>query len=270
VLSNGDNGVSMSITGVYRTWHISKTNPNAGSGITLQFNWQASDIVGSLTNPIVMHYNALAAGGPKWEKYRDNITRGENKLTLSGYMDAFSPFIIVEDNTVLPLTWGVVSVNRSGAAALVKWTAYTEENEGMYHVQHSTDGKEWNTIGSLVPSGNFLSPSQYQFLHAQPANGINYYRIIEQDKDGSQYIGKTVSLILGSTTGFRIYPNPVAGGVLNIDHPNAEILKIFDNNGTLVKSAQVKAGHNIIDLSALPKGIYLVKSVKETITLIIP
>jgi len=53
-----------------------------------------------------------------------------------------------------------------------------------------------------------------------------------------------------------IYPNPVSN-VLNIKNAGIEIenVKIYDVNGRLVK--EVALDHNQIDLSQLPKGIYI-------------
>ena len=67
--------------------------------------------------------------------------------------------------------------------------------------------------------------------------------------------------------GFKLYPNPASGKVsIEMNAANAKVysLKVFDLTGRIVMNRNLKvvAGRNFekIDISALPKGIYMVQT----------
>lgn len=58
----------------------------------------------------------------------------------------------------------------------------------------------------------------------------------------------------------NIYPNP-SDGIINIDIENSNnaIMEIYDVNGMLLYSRQLKSKSEKTDISDLPKGVYMVK-----------
>lgn len=269
VFENGESGAQMAISGVKRTWNIGKNSPNGGEGVTLTFNWNATDVVNSLIVPSVHHYNVMAAGGSKWEKYTNNLKRKDNTLTFSGYMDSFSPFIILENTSTLPVSWGAISIGKQQESALLKWTVLSEENVHLYFIQHSVDGFNWTTIGTVNTTGITAGSANYQYLHNNPSNGVNYYRIKQQDINGRQNISKTVVLEWSFKNEFRIYPNPSTTGVIQITATNPGVLSLYNSNGALIKQLQIIRGTNILDISSFAKGVYILKTSDESINLIV-
>lgn len=179
---------------------------------------------------------------------------------------AFAQPAIFDDSYTLPVSWGSVDVNRQADGALVKWTTLSEENTQHYFVQHSTNGRDWTTVGTL-PAAN--QPSSYQFLHNHPANGLNYYQILQLGADGRPNISKIVTVLWSSKVNFRIYPNPVSTGTIHVDSKITGTLQFVSSTGVLVKQVQVTVGVNKIDVSNLAKGIYVIKAGDESSTLIV-
>ncbi|MCW3111609.1 MAG: type sorting protein [Segetibacter sp.] len=109
---------------------------------------------------------------------------------------------------------------QKGKSVQISWTALYEANVNTHEIQKSINGSSFNTIGTLIAQNN-AAPYRYNFLDATPTEGNNYYRLRTIDKQGKE----TLSNILMVNNGFgrtdiRILPNPVQGGVLNLQLQN--------------------------------------------------
>jgi hypothetical protein len=264
VYENGYSGATKNVTGVWRTWDISKNSANSGSGVDFVFNWADDDVIAPFLQPVVMHHN-----GSAWEKYYNNLSRRGNSVAFHGYTGTFSPFVVVDYATALPVSWGNVSVNRQQAGALVKWSTLSEVNAALYHVQHSSNGSEWTTVGTVAAKGNVDAKVDYEFLHANPVVGKNYYHIVQHDIDGKRIVSKTVSLLWTSGYSFQVYPNPATGGTVQVIAQQAGTLQVFNTAGVLVKKVQVNEGTNSVDISKMLKGVYVLVLGEKSMTLVV-
>jgi hypothetical protein len=85
--------------------------------------------------------------------------------------------------------------------------------------------------------------------------GQSYYRLQQQDYDGGIAYSPIQSILL-NTDDFRVFPNPFTNEI-NLINGQGE-LSIFNAFGKLVTQLQVNEEQQIIDLSYLPKGSYLI------------
>jgi hypothetical protein len=72
-----------------------------------------------------------------------------------------------------------------------------------------------------------------------------------------------------SESGLKVYPNPTSGRfTLEFETPAGEqqiLLQIFDVMGSKVQSRELTSGkHHAMDISNLPKGVYLVRVMDRT------
>ena len=97
---------------------------------------------------------------------------------------------------------------------------------------------------------------QYQFTDAQPAMGVNYYRLKQQDIDGRyeyssvrhvqhQYAGRTF-----------IFPNPADGFLSIVTQENKFKVQIINPDG---KVAATFTNQKNIAIQHLPSGIYYLR-----------
>lgn len=59
---------------------------------------------------------------------------------------------------------------------------------------------------------------------------------------------------------FNVFPNPIAGNILNIEMPNVSNYTIYNIEGKQFMKGRLEKGINTIEVSALQKGIYLIKT----------
>lgn len=146
---------------------------------------------------------------------------------------------------------------------ILRWRTATELNNSHFVVERSTDGRDFQPFGEVMGAGTTLAPQAYQYLDAQPAKGINYYRLTQVDYDGQATIHRTVTVQVGSReTGFTLFPNPVAH-TLTIERTQVgeAQLTISDMTGRVVRSTLLAPTTATLDLSDLPAGQYMVRLV---------
>lgn len=264
VLKEGTSGDEVLQGRVNSTWHIYKTNPNAGSGVSMDFSWNANSTAGLFTSPMLYHY------GEKWERLQTNITSTLTSLRINNYQGTFSPFAIMDITSTLPISWGNVSVTKTGKNALIKWNTLSEEKSAYYLVQHSSNNTQWNNIAKLDAAGNSQDEQRYQFLHESPSAGLNYYRLILVDVDGKQEFSKVVSANFHiDKAPFTLFPNPATFGTVQVSIAEAGTMLVYNSAGVQVKIIALQAGTTTVDISALPTGVYQIKIHEETKTLLV-
>ncbi|MFY7900700.1 MAG: T9SS type A sorting domain-containing protein, partial [Chitinophagaceae bacterium] len=146
------------------------------------------------------------------------------------------------------------------------WETALEINNKNFTVYHSIDGIHFNEIAE-IPSKN--QPSTYQFIHTNPSNKTNYYKLIQADNDGRKSdLGlRLVNFQSGNQKTIFIYPNPVQG-VVNINYySNAAdklLVQIFDITGKVIQETTIpvfqdKNQYSLPLNKQIIAGMYLMK-----------
>jgi hypothetical protein len=146
----------------------------------------------------------------------------------------------------------------------LKWVTTNETPGIQYEVQHSSDGINFTVI-KTIPSQN-SARSEYDWLHASPAKGKNYYRIraVENDKDAFTV---TRMLSFSNAETISLYPNPTqSGATITIRSSGNTMMQvnsveILDINGRPVATIPVVTGGPVmmITLPVIPSGRYILK-----------
>ena len=146
-------------------------------------------------------------------------------------------------------------------AALLTWRTASETNNHGFHIEKSTDGRQFGSIGFVEGSGSSHEERSYSFkdenFHADA-----YYRLRQIDFDGQEELSKLIFLKKEKGTAFHLYPNPAAGWLTIAGLPEDETatLTITDASGqaVLIKSAASLTDPDI-DVSGLQPGIYFIE-----------
>jgi len=160
---------------------------------------------------------------------------------------------------------------------LLEWITTQEENNSHFEVQRSFDGKVFETIGEVpatVTQGN--APNRYTFIDRNPGEGVNYYRLKQNDKPGElggmgRYeFSNVISILFDSGNLVKVYPNPVSDemqiesskirGELQWKLYDAAGMNILKGNGSKVNIKSLPAGTYILEI-AVEGGQYIRRSV---------
>jgi hypothetical protein len=150
------------------------------------------------------------------------------------------------------------TVNTGSSTAILKWGA-SFVNEGDYFiVEKSADGVHFETM-SAIGNSSFVSDTNFSITDNAIGNGLVYYRIRIAGEQGKYIYSKTISTSLNLVGDFRFYPNPVDKLlIIRSLHPVA--VQVLDANGIVWFSQEVASGMQIINVSTLQKGNYILKA----------
>lgn len=148
-------------------------------------------------------------------------------------------------------------------AVKILWSTASEHNNNYFELLKSTDGVNFQTIANIKSLGNSNSLQRYNFVDKFPANGNNYYKLVQTDLDGTRKeIGlKTVKFELENAAQISLYPNPVSN-ILNIGFGdgNYNTLEITDLLGRIIltKSINVKDKESTVNVAQLSQATYII------------
>lgn len=146
----------------------------------------------------------------------------------------------------------------------IRWSTAQETDNAYFMVEKSSDGLQFEPLAT-VEAGNSTLPATYEIKDAQPFEGRNYYRLIQQDLDGTRnQLGMRTINFKGHGVHYIIAPNPASDNSVTLlmseGERKVESLQLLDPNGRVTRYewSSIAAGGNSLELGIanLPPGIY--------------
>jgi len=198
---------------------------------------------------------AYRYSGSGWEKKSDVFAAsltGDLYTTAAFNVSQFSPWTLSSSSSPLPVTLISFNAVKEENTALLTWATSEETNSDHFEIQHSTDGKNWEAVGTLASNGESNVKRTYSFRHTEPVDGPNFYRLKMVDRDNTFAFSRIVNLNFGSEVITTLYPNPVS------DH-----MKINTTNWNQVKQVRIydMLGRTIYDSGNQPTALVSLRNV---------
>lgn len=186
---------------------------------------------------------------------------GNGDINNDGVIDAdYTGTGTVTGNNFLPIELTSFSVQKSANIVTLSWTTATEEDNDYFSIERSTDGINYDIIGSIAGAGNSSMALNYQYIDNEPLQGVSYYRLSQTDYNGDSETFDAVSVALLNEEGISVGPNPaineikvIVDGELGYSEVN-----IYNLIGAQVKSVEISKAVSTISVNDLPKGAYMV------------
>lgn len=157
------------------------------------------------------------------------------------------------------------TVTAQNGSTLLRWSATPVRAEDFFIVEKSFDALHFETLSAMDASVG--ADSIYSLLDNSAGTGVVSYRIRISGKNGREVYSKTVNAN-ARVADFRFYPNPV-DKLLIIRSSHALKIQVVDEFGVTIFGQDVDAGMQIVNVSTLQKGSYILKATdKETNTVI--
>lgn len=164
---------------------------------------------------------------------------------------------------VLPLQWLSFTADQKSSAIHLTWIANTEGDGGQFLVQHSRDNRQWNTVGTVAAHAG-SEAREYQYQHVNTARGAQYYRLAHRSATGQmQYSATRLLKLDGRTKSFTVAGNRVRSELVLIVQ-EAGVYRLINPAGDVLLQQVLTPGRQVIQLPALPKGMYLITNTLQT------
>lgn len=153
------------------------------------------------------------------------------------------------------------------------WNCASENNNDYFTIERSSDGKNWTVLTTVDGAGYSQSLTHYSTIDPMPLMGINYYRLMQTDFDGTKRKYKTISIsteVEIENLFSDVYPNPTDNSFYfnygGKDFKSMIEVSVYNTAGQLMISNSFDTFNSTqsieIETSELPTGIYYV-SIKQ-------
>jgi hypothetical protein len=222
---------------------------------TVCFSYESTDSISG---------NTISVGGTLFNVLHSPMTYN-NPFSNEPMLPDF-PFVMNEDEVsclILPVTWLSFEVQKKGEASNLQWITAQEFNNAGFQIERSADGRHFQKIGSMPATEVPQLTNPYSFTDLTPLPGMNYYRIMQIDRDGTTSYSEIRSVnFYKDDFEVRLWPNPArhdlhidlpafnSGGEIQLVHPGGQTIlsQSFDEND---KDAS-------LSLSNVDAGLYTV------------
>jgi len=229
--NSGSNGNNYSIT---------YSNLSGGTFVSGSFTGNDPDY------PLIdftMTFNAPCGGGTIFFDliYNGN---GQNDCTAPG-------------SVILPVELTKFSVNIRKNVNELYWLTASETNNSHFDVEQSFDGVHFQKIGSVQGKGNSNRDNEYHF-YDDAYLSVTYYRLKQVDYDGRFEYSETIMSVRDDMKRtLTVFPTYFSDELNVLLEENSHI-QIFNMSGKIVLEAELHAGKNVVNTSALSAGMYLI------------
>nr|WP_081659308.1 T9SS type A sorting domain-containing protein [Pedobacter glucosidilyticus] len=167
-------------------------------------------------------------------------------------------------NTV-PVRFSSFNLESTNQGVNLLWQTSSEANSSHFEIERAGADGNFIKIGTVSASGNSNRIINYQYLDANPLQGVNYYRLKQIDLDAAFLYSEIKSITAGiAKENLIVYPNPVED-ILNVKialEQGISAVRINNLEGKRVFSKQINLSNGSIfnaDVSFLKPGIYFIE-----------
>ena len=210
-------------------WDLTRTGGAVGVSAQVTLSWESGSPCGNssvyVTNPTTLRVAHLVGG--TWVSEGRSASTGNNTsgtVTSQNVVGTFSPFTLASSTILdnpLPVLFANVKAYEKNNGVQIEWSNMTEKDVAGYAVERSSNGTDFSAISHQLPTSNQNDRADYSEFDANPAQGMNYYRIKATETTGKVVYSKILSVSIGSgSQSLRLYPNPVRGNQVTISMSN--------------------------------------------------
>jgi hypothetical protein len=239
-----------------RYYRITRTGTPNALDFVITLPYQEDDGVTDPANLTI----AKADGASAWVDIGGTASGPVPGTIQSNEFDTFSDFVLANKTgggNPLPVTWLSFTAIKAGANAQLEWRTTHEVNCSLYHAERSSDGINYQAIGT-VTCNNTSGNKTYRYTDAAPGNGAFYYRIKQVDANGRFEYSAVQQVNFGSINSIAVYPNPARNQLQITGLRNKSEINLHDASGRVV--LQIRSGQPTVQLQIghLPAGMYQV------------
>ncbi len=245
-------------------WDLSRIIGTDSVEVILYWKDALSLLHNSEVDLVISHFD-----GTIWESIgKESIDYNvEGGSIRSKPVTTFSEFTFgsLAENSLLPIELLYFKAVPDAGKVTLDWVTSSEENNDFFTIERSIDLNNFEPIMIIPGSGNSNKLITYTEFDANPANGVNYYRLKQTDFDGRYSYSPIISVNVQYKANVHVYPSLWNGHedlILKGMEGKALQARLISNSGQELTLTIASGSENdIIRFSApsrmLPSGYYL-------------
>ncbi len=257
-----------------KTFKVTPTNNNPTGSYSITLYYEASELpaflpsITSMVKGAIEINNATNNASNSFAEADGQAAFGTDYQFTATFNSGFSGFALSDAPPVpFPVELSYFKASKERKDVRLHWETASELNNKGFHIEYGTDGRHFERIGWVNGKGTTSSITRYEFLHEAPRGRYNYYRLAQEDFDGTTEYTDVEVVEFARAFDIQVFPNPSTDGsttILQLETKTRQEvnINIFDSAGKKVMSLNqsLDKGVNTINLSKqqLSKGIYFI------------
>ena len=253
-------------TGLPAGWTILS---NTGAQLRL---CNSGDVIpGTSSREIILKVEGVTIAPPTTFSGQINFGNGSTCAagpTVSGNntADDFATSTIEVITNPLPLTLIGFSANLLNCQPTLNWITENEINSSRFEIERATQNtSNWVTVGTAAAQGNSTTKFKYNFSDniVQASSQKVFYRLKMIDRDGRYSYSSILPVYLNcKTVQMNVFPNPVQKGNLYVSITGSNNIEasLISISGQVVSKMSLKNGTNVLDVSNISNGMYILNA----------
>ncbi len=251
---------------------------DANDKVKMQY-WDA-ELNGHTESELIQYQWVSESSQSWWTPLAGIINSSTNTYTpaddaYSDYFDApnwytfdfTETFTLGSESTPLPVEWLSFDGYCHGNFVDLQWETASETNNDHFVVERSTDGENFEPVGTVPGNGNSNQILAYSYLDTDPL-GKAYYRLKQVDFNGDFDYSEIIHISCANQpeSFVRIFPNPFKNQlhVMVSDLPEKEFtLEVFSMEGKRIEKHELHAGpegfHKVLQTHRLTPAMYMIR-----------
>jgi uncharacterized membrane protein len=187
---------------------------------------------------------------------------------------------VVKLPNIVPVELTSFTATYFGNIVELNWSTATETNNQGFSVERKTGNSDWNQIGFVSGRGTTTEPNFYSYTDNLVSVSKYYYRLKQQDFDGSVTYSNEIEVDVNPVSEFSLnqnYPNPFnPSTTFEFIIPETALVDLSMYNmlgekvATLVNDVLEEGNHKVeFNAAHLSSGVYLVKMSAGTFSKVI-
>ena len=123
-------------------------------------------------------------------------------LVIDNYSSSSEPFDLTWGGTammgcksiVLPVELISFEAKNYNSSNRIHWSTASENNNDYFTLEYSSDADHWEELAQIDGAGTSSSTRTYSFEHRDFTPGVNYYRLMQFDYDGTKKTFNAISI----------------------------------------------------------------------------
>jgi autotransporter-associated beta strand protein len=234
---------------INRYWEVNQTGISSFS-CNVSCTYQQSDVFGTESDIYAGKYS-----GTTWTP--GSAADVNNNILLFNNATSFSDFTGGE-LSAMPVSWLFFNCKPDKNHINLTWGVSEEPATGIYTIERSIDGRNWEAIGTKTPSGQSFTTTSYHFADLKPVLQA-YYRIKHTENLNDVQYSEMCFAQMKPEEKPKIKMD-VTNNQIIVSLPtlseNTSTISLYDLCGRKLKSILATKTHGHITTSDLPSGIY--------------
>lgn len=222
------------------TWHDGGNFGNSGGAKNF------STMFNTTSGPFSMNYTYTAPGGGTDGNYATYAIGSGTPATQGNFPNC----------TITPTALSSELIEFKGEllnnVVLLSWKTASERENALYTVFHSTNGVDWDNLGTVPGNGTTTYESNYSLTHSKPKIGMNYYKLNAIDYNGVKTsLGIVPIELVGNFAFYNVLTNQLEFNV-------QRSVNIISMDGKVVAN-----GKDITHLDFYSKGVFIIQDINS-------